>query len=107
MTTTTTEGTAMITLKFKTGHPGYVAHTETGTYQVFKTYSIYSGIRGGGTYMSWRADFTPLHGETVHVMIGNKYEPEKFNSVKADTKRLAVFACNAHANGAGNEAPKK
>lgn len=109
-------------LKFKrddrTVQGGYVATLPNGNYyHVFKVGRILLGRFGGGTlYHFWRADYVevnpdaayPWQRETTHkILIGGKYAPDHFTSETADTKKLAVFACEAHANGANNIKPGK
>lgn len=104
-------------LKFKrddwTGHGGYVATLPNGNYyRVFKVDKCLLGRYGGGTiYTFWRADYVevnpdakcPWQRETSHkLLIGKKYAPDHFRSDTSDTKKLAVHACEAHANGADN-----
>ena len=99
------------TLKFKRNdldwRGGYIATTPEGaTYHVYKTQRILLGRFGGGTvHTFWQATYTaPGSKDDVKLLVGSKWShPGEFRSNLSDTKRLAVVAAEAHANGAGNE----
>lgn len=97
-------------LKFKRDGQDYVATLPNGDrYKVGKTQRILLGRFGGGTvYTFWKADFfhadAPIYSPTASLLIGTKYGPDHFTCKTGDTKKLAVIACQAHADGAGNEA---
>ena len=112
MTTPTVTSTPT-TLKFKNDgsdwRGGYVALLPNGDrYRVFKTQRILLGRFGGGTtHTFWGAEFLPAGADqAVKLLTGSKWAPEDFTSPRSDTKREAVTAATAHANGARNEADK-
>jgi len=112
MTTPTVTSTPT-TLRFKNDgshwRGGYVALLPNGDrYRVFKTQRILLGRFGGGTtHTFWGAEFIPAgQRDGVKLLTGSKWDPNHFTSSLSNTKREAVTAATAHANGAGNEADK-
>lgn len=97
------------TLKFKQcGHGEYIAKLPSGNF--YRVKKIEHVLLGGRVHASWSAELVADTGRAVGryivqagILIGSKYFPNRFRSRMGDTKKLAVIACQAHADGAGNE----
>jgi hypothetical protein len=109
--TTPTLSSTPTTLKFKQRGDGeYVADLPDGYFYLVKKVQR---IGIGTIYTHWQAELFRDNGRAVgryerkaRLLTGSKYAPDRFTSPLSDTKREAVTAANAHANGAGNEADK-
>jgi hypothetical protein len=96
-------------LKFKQRGDGeYIASLPDGYFYLVKKVQR---IGIGTIYTCWQAELIKDNGKAVgryerkaRLLIGSKYAPDRFTSPLSETKKLAVFACQAHADGVGKEA---
>jgi len=76
--------------------------------------SVLGRFGGGTTYNFWKAEFVTVHRDgnsvkynEVRLLVSlTNYDPTFFKSDSTFTKKLAVIACQAHADGADNERKK-